>query len=693
MTSQFSFSVSSHTVSAQRIVFIDATVGDRQTLVNNVAPGTAVVLLDANRNGVEQITETLALVDSIGSLHIVSHGAPGYLFLGNTQLSLETLSLYAPQIEQWNSAFSANPSILLYGCNVAAGDAGAEFVESLHALTHANIGASQTLTGNAALGGNWQLEVTTGAIAPLAFAAEALARYEGVLASVTLGDATWDVQNEASPETGNIASSNEGGLAGLDSQILRINGQVFDADPFDDGQMGDTVTGVSTIGDLETTVQYKAVAGLNGEPVLRTFVTVKNLGDATTASLALEADTAAGEPAIQGSSSGDLEFDVSDRFVITEAPGGTAGINTFAFYSSDAPSSATLNPQSLTAAYNDFNLAAGASKSFIFFNSISTTVLEATTESAQFSNADALASSGLLTGLTSAQLSAAGINPSNGNLIITPTSGSTTEAGGIATFNVVLSRQPSADVTVNLASSDPTEGTIIGSPSLTFTADNFNVPQTITVKGVDDAVVDGNVAYSVQTTFTSTDEFFGATVNPDGISLTNTDNDTTLTPTPTPTPTPSPRPTPNPAIVTGRTIVGTSGKDTLIGTDGNDIILGKGDNDKLIGNGGNDILKGGAGKDVLRGGVGADTLNGGADKDKLFGGDGNDVFVIARKKGADVIRDYQDGQDKIDLAGSLTFGSLTLVQKGKDTVLSSGSEVLATLKGVAKGQLSATDFT
>ena len=66
----------------------------------------------------------------------------------------------------------------------------------------------------------------------------------------------------------------------------------------------------------------------------------------------------------------------------------------------------------------------------------------------------------------------------------------TTEAGGTATFTVVLNTQPTADVTIALSSSNTTEGTV--SPaSLVFTTANWNVAQTVTVTGVDDAVVDG----------------------------------------------------------------------------------------------------------------------------------------------------------------------------------------------------------
>ena len=77
---------------------------------------------------------------------------------------------------------------------------------------------------------------------------------------------------------------------------------------------------------------------------------------------------------------------------------------------------------------------------------------------------------------------------------MTPTAGlTTTEAGGTATFTVVLNTQPTADVTIALSSSDTTEGH--GRPaSLIFTTANWNVAQTVTVTGVNDALVDGDIA-------------------------------------------------------------------------------------------------------------------------------------------------------------------------------------------------------
>src|SRR2546426_418755 len=110
-------------------------------------------------------------------------------------------------------------------------------------------------------------------------------------------------------------------------------------------------------------------------------------------------------------------------------------------------------------------------------------------------------------------------------ITVNPTSGlTTTEAGGTATFTVVLNSQPTANVSIELSSSDLTEGTVAPA-SLTFTTANWNVAETVTVTGVDDLVQDGNIAYSIVTApAVSTDGNYNNR-NASDVSVTNTDDD------------------------------------------------------------------------------------------------------------------------------------------------------------------------
>jgi ELWxxDGT repeat protein len=136
-------------------------------------------------------------------------------------------------------------------------------------------------------------------------------------------------------------------------------------------------------------------------------------------------------------------------------------------------------------------------------------------------------------------------------------------------------------------------------------------------------------------------------------------------------------------------IEGLNGSDTLSGLAGNDTLLGGNGNDNLVGGAENDSLFGGAGGDRITGGIGNDTLNGGTGFDILTGGTGNDIFVVKKGGGNDSIIDFQQGSDKLGLAGDLDFEDLTLA----GNTIKSGNELLATLIGVNTGNLTESNFT
>jgi Ca2+-binding RTX toxin-like protein len=70
-----------------------------------------------------------------------------------------------------------------------------------------------------------------------------------------------------------------------------------------------------------------------------------------------------------------------------------------------------------------------------------------------------------------------------------------------------------------------------------------------------------------------------------------------------------------------------------------------------IGNSGNNVLTGNRGWNILNGGGGDDTLEGGGGRDMLVGGVDADTFVFNAHASSDIILDFEDGLDKIDLSG------------------------------------------
>ncbi|NES05067.1 MAG: DUF4347 domain-containing protein [Okeania sp. SIO2F4] len=180
-----------------KLLFIDSKVENYDRLISQVDSQTKVVILQANQNGIDQISKSLSECCDVDTVHIISHGAKGTLYLGNSILKNDNIHLYVESIRQWGKCLSADGEILIYGCEVASGKEGREFVRQLHQLTGANIAASETLTGNVSKGGNWNLEVIFGQLkSALVFTPEVRASYAGVLANIVV-DTTNDVVDDS----------------------------------------------------------------------------------------------------------------------------------------------------------------------------------------------------------------------------------------------------------------------------------------------------------------------------------------------------------------------------------------------------------------------------------------------------------------------------------------------------------------
>lgn len=104
-------------------------------------------------------------------------------------------------------------------------------------------------------------------------------------------------------------------------------------------------------------------------------------------------------------------------------------------------------------------------------------------------------------------------------------SGNTDETGTTRTFTVKLNSPPSANVTINIVSANTSEVTIQSSATLTFTPANWNTNQTVTVKGEDEGILDGDqsVLIMLQPVVSSDPSYNG--LDPSDITVINLDND------------------------------------------------------------------------------------------------------------------------------------------------------------------------
>jgi hypothetical protein len=102
------------------------------------------------------------------------------------------------------------------------------------------------------------------------------------------------------------------------------------------------------------------------------------------------------------------------------------------------------------------------------------------------------------------------INPS---FLTTTTSQVTSASGTTATFTVDLTSQPTGTVTITLATSETNQGSV--SPlTLTFDPSDWNIPQTVTVTGLDDGLNDGDQTYQITGTAASTDPNYNGLIMP-----------------------------------------------------------------------------------------------------------------------------------------------------------------------------------
>lgn len=149
---------------ALSIAFVDKSLAQADVLLKGFQ-SDQVVMLDDQSDGIAQISQVLDQYDhTVESIHIFSKGSNSAIQLGNVTLEQSSLDTYEQDIAGWGDALTKDGDLLLYGSSIAADKDGQNLIEQISQLTQADIAASDDLTGGKALGGDWQLEFSTGEI-------------------------------------------------------------------------------------------------------------------------------------------------------------------------------------------------------------------------------------------------------------------------------------------------------------------------------------------------------------------------------------------------------------------------------------------------------------------------------------------------------------------------------------------------
>jgi hypothetical protein len=161
----------------KEVVFVDTAVADYQTLEAAVKPGIEIVEIDGGQSGLAQMAKWAETHSGYDSMSILSHGDDASVTLGTDVLTGARLSdvMVQAELAEIGHALKAGGDLLLYGCDVAKGSDGQQFISDLAAMTGADVAASENLTG---IDGDWILEKVTGAVAANQLDPTALAAFQ-----------------------------------------------------------------------------------------------------------------------------------------------------------------------------------------------------------------------------------------------------------------------------------------------------------------------------------------------------------------------------------------------------------------------------------------------------------------------------------------------------------------------------------
>lgn len=133
------------------------------------------------------------------------------------------------------------------------------------------------------------------------------------------------------------------------------------------------------------------------------------------------------------------------------------------------------------------------------------------------------------------------------------------------------------------------------------------------------------------------------------------------------------------------------GRNTVnAGSGNNRVLTGKG-NDIIYTGAGSDTIYTGAGNDFINAGDGNNVINAGSGNDTVILGSGSNKIILEAGQGSATITGFDIDSDKLRLGASLQGQTITFVTQGSDTLVKSGKDTLATLKGVSSGSQNLID--
>jgi len=272
--------------------------------------------VDSSKDGIDQITDVLQNHDEVDAVHIISHGDEGQVVLGNTLVNNNNLSQFSRQLGDWSGALTNDADLLFYGCDLAGNPTGESFIESIAAITGADVSASDDTTGDTDQGGDWNLEYTSGVVATDVITAHTyrsiLALSDAQLNIVSTGTPSWDADNNP----GNDMDGTNAIIRTHDNIVLEVFYSTDSAGATDlhftstlpDGLVWDYLPAAAALDPRSMIVD--SVTGLPGGDMRSIIAYVPDVTGTFTSSLTFEARALGGQ---QGTALNGVTFDVNSN--------------------------------------------------------------------------------------------------------------------------------------------------------------------------------------------------------------------------------------------------------------------------------------------------------------------------------------------------------------------------------------------
>ena len=146
------------------LVILDHAISPDPTWQQAVPANAEIVVLYPGIDAVAQITQILEGRRSVESVHLISHGRSGEIVLAGQCIDHQTLVARAREFQAWGKCLAPHADMIVYGCDVASGEQGKQFVDRLSRLIQCDIAASHDRTGAKRYDANWEWEYATGEI-------------------------------------------------------------------------------------------------------------------------------------------------------------------------------------------------------------------------------------------------------------------------------------------------------------------------------------------------------------------------------------------------------------------------------------------------------------------------------------------------------------------------------------------------